>query len=171
VQPQDHHHPSRGAGGLGAHAVRQGIPIENLTSLAALLDPEVVGPVLEAYWQRNGKEPTVYTVDLGWKLFSLAKQIGLDEAAIERLDDIRAALEDHRHGGLTDKNLKLIRQVLTEGIWSEVVSLPNALMWQARADQAHAPVRGGPDRPARSRHRHSLHCAGPADQPRVYRTG
>ena len=42
---------------------------------------------------------------------------------------------------MTGKNLTLIRQVLTEGIWSEVVSLPNALMRQARADQAHAPVK------------------------------
>ncbi len=109
-------------------AVRIGTPIETLTSLAALLDPDVVGPVLDAYC-------------LGWKLLSLAKQIGLDEAAIERLDDIRASLEEYRHGGLTGKNLNLIRQVLTEGIWSEVVSLPNALMQQARADQAHAPVK------------------------------
>jgi integrase len=122
-------------------AIRQGIAIESLTSFAALLDPDVVGPVLDAYWKKNGKEPTVYTIDLGWKLLSIAKQIGLDAAAIERLDDIRAALEDHRRGGLTGKNLQLIRQVLTEGIWSEVVSLPNALMRQARADQAHAPVK------------------------------
>jgi integrase len=122
-------------------AVRQGIPIESLTSFAALLDPDVVGPVLDAYWKKNGAEPKVYTIDLGWKLLSLAKQIGLGETAIERLDDIRAALEEHRHGGLTGKNLKLIRQVLTEGIWSEVVSLPNVLMRQARADQAHAPVK------------------------------
>ena len=66
---------------------------------------------------------------------------GWIEAAIERLDDIRASLEEYRHGGLTGKNLALIRQVLTEGIWSEVVSLPNVLMRQARADQAHAPVK------------------------------
>jgi integrase len=122
-------------------AVRIGTPIETLTSLAALLDPDVAGPVLDAYWNKNGKEPKVYTIDLGWKLLSLAKQISLDEAAIERLDDIRASLEEYRHGGLTGKNLELIRQVLTEGIWSEVVSLPNALMRQARADQAHAPVK------------------------------
>src|SRR6266478_3481150 len=122
-------------------AVRIGTAIESLTSLAALLDPDVVGPVLDAYWKKNGEEPNVYTIDLGWKLLSLAKQIGLDETAIERLDDIRAALEEHRHGGLTGKNLTLIRQVLTEGIWSEVVSLPNVLMRQARADQAHAPVK------------------------------
>jgi site-specific recombinase XerD len=122
-------------------AVRQGIPIESLTSLAALLDPDVVERVINAYWERNGKEPKVFTIDLGWKLLSLARQVGLDEAALERLDEIRASLEEHRHGGLTGKNLKLIRQVLSEGIWSEVVSLPNALMRQARTAQAHAPVK------------------------------
>jgi integrase len=122
-------------------AVRQGIAIESLTSLVALLDPDVVERVINAYWEKNGKEPKVYTIDLGWKLLSMARQAGLSEAAIERLDDIRASLEEHRHGGLTGKNLKLIRQVLSEGIWSEVVSLPNALMRQARTQQAHAPVK------------------------------
>ena len=122
-------------------AVKIGTPIENLKSLAALVHPDVAEPVLDAYWENNGAEPKVYTIDLAWKLLSLARQTGLDEAAIERLDDIRASLEEYRHGGLTGKNLALIRQVLTEGIWSEVVSLPNALMRQARADQAHAPVK------------------------------
>jgi integrase len=122
-------------------AVKIGTPIENLKSLAVLVHPDVAEPVLDAYWENNGAEPKVYTIDLAWKLLSLARQTGLDEAAIERLDDIRASLEEYRHGGLTGKNLALIRQVLTEGIWSEVVSLPNALMRQARADQAHAPVK------------------------------
>ena len=122
-------------------AVKIGTPIEDLKSLAALVHPDVAEPVLDAYWENNGVEPKVYTIDLAWKLLSLARQNGLDAAAIERLDDIRASLEEHRHGGLTGKNLALIRQVLTEGIWSEVVSLPNALMRQARADQAHAPVK------------------------------
>ena len=122
-------------------AVKIGTPIESLKSLAVLVHPDVAEPVLDAYWKNNGAKPKVYTIDLAWKLLSLARQTGLDEAAIERLDDIRASLEEYRHGGLTGKNLALIRQVLTEGIWSEVVSLPNALMRQARADQAHAPVK------------------------------
>ncbi len=124
-------------------AVRIGTPIESLTSLAALLDPDVVGPVLDAYWKKNGKEPNVYTIDLGWKLLSLAKQIGLDEAAIERLDDIRASLEEYRHGGLTGKNLNLIRQVLTEGIWTAQLAVAIAIL---------------------------MLCAGPADQSRLHRT-
>ena len=83
-------------------AVRLGVPIESLTSLAALLHPDVVEPVIEAYWQKNGDEPKVFTIDLGWKLLRIARETGgLDQAAIERLDEIRATLEDYRRSGLT----------------------------------------------------------------------
>jgi integrase len=123
-------------------AVRLGVPIESLTSLAALLHPDVVEQVIDAYWQKNGKEPAVFTIDLGWKLLRIAREIGcLDQAAVERLDEIRATLEHYRHSGLTEKNLKLVRLVLTDGIWSEVVSLPNVLMRQARYAKDHAPVK------------------------------
>jgi site-specific recombinase XerD len=123
-------------------AVRLGVPIEKLSSLAALLHPEVVEPIIEAYWQKNGDEPNVSTIDLSWKLFRIARETGcLDQAALNRLDEIRAALEQYRRSGLTSKNLKLIRQVLTDGVWSEVVSLPNMLMQQARLAKDHAPIK------------------------------
>jgi integrase len=123
-------------------AVRQGVPIEKLTSLAALLHPNVVERVIEAYWQKNGDEPKVWTIDLSWKLLRIARETGcLDQAALNRLDEIRAALEHYRRSGLTSKNLKLIRQVLTDGVWSEVVSLPTVLMQQARSQRYHAPIK------------------------------
>jgi integrase len=123
-------------------AVRQGVPIEKLTSLAALLNPEVVERVIEAYWQKNGDEPKVWTIDLSWKLLRIARETGcLDQAALNRLDEIRTALEHYRRSGLTSKNLKLIRQVLTEGVWSEVVSLPSVLMQEARSAKDHAPIK------------------------------
>jgi hypothetical protein len=40
-------------------AVRLGFPLKSLTSLTALLNPKVVEKVLDAYWQKNGKEPTM----------------------------------------------------------------------------------------------------------------
>jgi integrase len=123
-------------------AVRLGVPIEDLTSLAALLHPDVVEPVIEAYWERNGEEPKVFTIDLGWKLLRIAREIGgLNDADLGRLDEIRASLEHYRRFGLTEKNLKLVRLVLTEGIWSEVTSLPNILMREARAAKDHAPIK------------------------------
>jgi integrase len=121
-------------------AVRLGVPIESLASLSSLLDPDVVERVLDAYWQKNGEEPNTFTIDLGKKLLRMARQTaGLDQPALDRLDEIRVALEQHRREGLTPKNLKLVRQVLTDGIWSEVVSLPNRLMQQARLAIDHAP--------------------------------
>ena len=125
-------------------AVRLGVPIESLTSLAALLQPDLVERVIDAYWQKNGDEPKRFTIDLGWKLLRMARETGcLDQAALDRLDDMRAALEQHRREGLTPKNLQLIRQVLTDGVWGEVVSLPNVLMHQARSAKDHAPIKAG----------------------------
>jgi integrase len=123
-------------------AVRLGVPIESLTSLAALLHPDVAELVIDALWQKNGDAPTTSTIDLGKKLLRMARETGcLEQAELERLDDLRAALEQHRRDGLTPKNLQLIRQVLTDGVWSEVVSLPNVLIQQARSAKDHAPIK------------------------------
>ena len=121
-------------------AVRLGVPIESLTSLGALLHPDVIERVIDAYWEKNGEEPKTGTIDLGWKVLRMARETRcLDQPALDRLDEIRIVLEEHRREGLTPKNLKLVRQVLTDGVWSEVVSLPNVLMEQARLAKDHAP--------------------------------
>ena len=123
-------------------AVRLGQPLESLTSLEALLDPALVEEVLDAYWEENGEEPRVYTIDLAWKLLSVARETKcLPEADLAKLDEIRAAMEEHRHGGLTEKNLKVIRAVLTEGVWDQIVQLPRAMMAEARSLRHQAPVK------------------------------
>jgi integrase len=106
-----------------------------------LAHPDVVEPVLDAYWRDNGAEPKIFTIALGSKLLALARQAGLDQPAIERLEDLRATLEEHRQGGLTDKNLVVVRKVLTPGIWKSVVGLPPKLMRDARANLPYAPIK------------------------------
>jgi integrase len=121
-------------------AVRTGVPIESLTSLSALLDPDVVELILEAYWTRNGDTPKLFTIDLARRFLAIAKETKcLDDAACERLDEFRRSFEDYRRGGLTDKNIAFLRQVLTPGVWGRVVKLPLAMMAIAR--QQHAPVK------------------------------
>jgi integrase len=123
-------------------AVRLGVPIESLTCLAALLAPDVVERVIDAYWQKNGEKPKRATIDLAGQALRMARETAcLDQIALERLDEMRWALEQHRQEDMTPKNLQLIRQVLTDGVWSEVVSLPNALMRQARLAKDHAPTK------------------------------
>jgi hypothetical protein len=80
-------------------AVEIGVPIESLASLAALLNPDVAGRVIEAYWEENGEEPKIFTIELGSNLLRVARATGcLDADAIERLDEIRATLEDGGEG-------------------------------------------------------------------------
>ena len=108
--------------------------------MGALLHPDVVERVIDTYWKKNGEVPNTGMIDLGWKLLRTAQTTGcLDQAVLERLDDMRAALEEHRREGMTPKNLA--RQVLTEGVWGEVVSLPKALVQQARSSKDHAPIK------------------------------
>lgn len=122
-------------------AVRLGIPIERLSSLAALVHPDVVEPVLDAYWRENGDQPKIFAIELASKLLALARRAGLDQPAIERLEDLRAALEEHRHGGLTEKNLAVVRKVLTPGIWKSVIGLPTKLMREASDQLPYAPIK------------------------------
>lgn len=126
---------------MARKAVGIGIPVERLNSLAVLVHPDVAEQVLDAYWRENGDEPETYTIDLGLRLLTLAHHSGLDQDAIERLEDLRAALEEHRQGGLTQKNLAVVRKVLTPGIWKSVVNLPAQLMRNARANLPYAPVK------------------------------
>jgi hypothetical protein len=114
-------------------AVKEGAPIDSLNSLSALLAPEVAEKVLDAYWRRNGESPKLFTINLACRFLAIAREMKcLDEEACERLDQMRQDLEDHRRGGLTEKNAALLRQVLTPGVWDRVVRLPLQLMAAAR---------------------------------------
>jgi integrase len=122
-------------------AVKAGISVEDLNSLSNLLAPDVAEKILDAYWRQNGETPKAFTIDLACRFAAIAREIGVESSACEQLDDLRQTLEDHRRGGLTDKNIALIRQVLTPGVWSRVVKLPEVMMAAARSEHGRAPVR------------------------------
>src|SRR5262249_57074752 len=95
-------------------AVKTGVPIGDLNSLSALLSPDVVEKILDAYWAKNGETPKAFTIDLACRFVAIARETKcIDEAACARLEQMRRDLEDWRRGGLTHKNIALIRQVRT----------------------------------------------------------
>jgi hypothetical protein len=123
-------------------AVKTGVPIAKLDSLSALLAPDVAEKVLDAYWQKNGENPKLFTIDLACRFLAIAKETKcLSDKECERLDEMRRDLEDHRQEGLTDKNIAFLRQVLTPGVWERVLKLPFNMMADARRQQAHGSVR------------------------------
>jgi hypothetical protein len=54
---------------------------------------------------------------------------------------MRAALEEHRPVGLTEKNMAVIRQVLSSDVWRLVVQLPWVLMREADLIRERAPMK------------------------------
>jgi integrase len=121
-------------------AVSLGIPVASLRSLSALLDPELVKKVMDDYWK--DERPKTYVIDLGWRLLSIARDSrALNEVDLARIDDLRAVLEEHRELGLTPKNQKVVRAVLSGDVWQQMVDLPERLMAEANKTIAHAPHR------------------------------
>jgi Phage integrase family len=123
-------------------AVKIGIPFEKLDSLRALLRPNVAEKILDAYWQKNGEKPKLYTIDLARRFVAIAKETKcLNEKDCETLQDIWRRLNEERPpDGPTEKNLDFVRKVLTPGVWGRVVKLPFAMMEEARR-QRHRPIR------------------------------
>jgi Phage integrase family len=126
---------------LAKKAVRLGTPIESLTSLAKLLDSTLVESIIDKEWEAAGPQPKTTTIDLGKKVLAVARSVGLDAAALEKLDEIRATLEKHRHEGLTPKNMTVTRKVLTGDVWPRVVNCPTQLMKEARARKDRSPMK------------------------------
>lgn len=122
-------------------AMSCGFPLHTLASLSELLRPEIVEAVLDAYWRDCGETPSSYTIQLSWKLLQLARSLDSFPAAdLERLEEIRAELEQYRQPGLTEKNRAVIRQVLVDEVWRSVMRVPKTLLAEAAGQKAHAPV-------------------------------
>jgi Phage integrase family len=126
-------------------AVKIGVPIEKLDSLRAMLEPDMAEKILDAYWERNGKKPKLYTIDLARRFVAIARETKcLNDKDCERLQDMWRRLYDERPPvGLTNKNLEFLRKVLTPGVWGRVLKLPMAMMAEVRRCQCqhHAPIR------------------------------
>jgi integrase len=123
-------------------AVKAGVPLESLTSLAAMLRPRVANIIIDAYWQKDGDVPATYTINLAVRFEAIARQMGwLSADELKDLADLRFAMEQHREEGMTEKNLAVVRAVLTPGVWGRIAKLPEELMERARKMRNAAPVR------------------------------
>lgn len=123
-------------------AMKIGIPVEKLDSLAALLKPKLAEKILDAYWEKNGEKPKLYTIDLARRFVAIAKETKcLNDRDCEQLQGMWRRLNEERPPeGLTEKNLDFLRKVLTPRVWGRVVKLPFAMMEEARR-QRHRPIR------------------------------
>ena len=76
---------------------------------------------MQSYAEKDGGEPKTYTIELGWKLLSIARQTGcLDEVDSNAWTIFGRSSRKYHQDGMTEKNMAVIRQVMTASVWSEV---------------------------------------------------
>ncbi|MGE3246108.1 MAG: tyrosine-type recombinase/integrase [Beijerinckiaceae bacterium] len=123
-------------------AVQSRIPLDRLDSLAALVHPDISAVVIDAYWQKDGERPKTYTIDLGRLFLAIARETAcLGEAEIRVLADMRRQLDTYSRRGLTQKNLKTIREIADPANYRLILQLPGRLKQEARDALHHAPVK------------------------------
>jgi integrase len=122
-------------------AVASGAPLESLTSLERLLAPDNVVRTFESFLDESGDRPTVFVIDLAWKLHAIAREIGAPAGSVTQLEEIRATLEEHRPPAMTEKNMVVVRAVIMTDIWQEVIALPVRLLRDAELKLNRSPTK------------------------------
>jgi len=120
-----------------------GMPLSSFQSLSDVVRPDHAEAILDAYWQGNGEEPSISTIDLAAKFCAIARYLTLPQPDIERLEEMRRNLEGYRQKGLTRKNRDIVRDVLNGDLWPKLVALAQSLMVEADARRRTAPLTAG----------------------------
>lgn len=90
-------------------AVAAGIPIERLTSLAILVEPEAFRAVFRQLWQQDGRKLSAYTHGIAITLIAIASEwVKASPEAVATLKALRKKL-GRLPSGLTEKNQAMLR--------------------------------------------------------------
>jgi integrase len=117
-------------------AVAAGIPVAQLTSLAALVDPETFKLLLRQRWQQDGRELTAYTHGVAGTLIAIATEwLKLPAEAIAILKGTRRKLGS-LPAGLTEKNRTLLRTFGEPRLQRELLLLSDKMWRVARRELA-----------------------------------
>jgi integrase len=114
-------------------AVRDaGVPVERFSSLANLVDPDVVRAALTRCWIADGRKCSAYTQGVAGTLVALAKEwVRAPAATIVELKRLRTRL-GKLATGMTEKNKALLRLFDDHHLLAALMNLPDRLWHQAR---------------------------------------
>ena len=120
-------------------AVAAGIPVEQLTSLTILVQPEPFRVVMRQLWQQDERKLSAYTHGVAITLIALAAE--WVKAPPQSVVTLKALLKKlgTLPSGLTEKNETLLRTFDDPRLLAELFRLPDRLWRQARrSNSSHA---------------------------------
>ena len=111
-------------------AVAAGIPLAEISSLAKLVEPDVVRALLRQRWREDGSKLTTYTCGALASLVAVAKDwVKVSAETLAALKALRSKLGT-LPSGMTEKNKALLRHFNDPRLTQDLIDLPNKL-WQA----------------------------------------
>jgi integrase len=118
--------------------VRSGVPVEQLTSIAALVRPDNLKRALHYLYDRAGNRVSVCVHLIALRARHIADHVGLPEQDRARLDEILAWINGARpiKRGLADKNRQLLEQLDDPAFLHRLLTLPSRLMAAVRQSTA-----------------------------------
>lgn len=122
-------------------AVKRGVPVEELHSLADLVSPSTVRLILEHYLAKKGGEIVTFTIDMAERLCAIARAyVKAPKAQIQELERYCVRLRRKRRVGLTPKNMAIIRAFKNPDNRNRLKALPGRLFDEALAERD-APIK------------------------------
>src|SRR5665811_1543321 len=108
--------------------VESGVPVEDITSLAVLVEAEHLKTVLRHYHERSAAHPNAFAVCLAKTLSHAAyHHVAVSDDEVARLKRIVSNLPSVPHD-LTEKNKALLRQFESDSLRAKLLFLPEQLM-------------------------------------------
>ena len=121
-------------------AVKAGMAIEDLRSLADLVSPQAVRLILEHYVAKKDGKIVSFTIDLAERLYAIARlYVKAPESELRTLERYCIKLRRHRRPGLTAKNTAVIRKFKDAKNRERLKALPGQLLDGALSER-NAPV-------------------------------
>lgn len=115
--------------------VRAGVPAQEITSLAALIDPRRLRQALEWLLERAGGKKTRGLHLTASALSAMIPHLpDLDPQAAEQALDLLRRLRMPRSEGMTDRNRERLRQVQNPEALRDLLTLPTRLFAEAEAE-------------------------------------
>jgi integrase len=117
-------------------AAAAGIPVDQITSLASLVEPETFRAILRHRWRGDGRKLSAFTHGLGITLTAIALEwVKASPDVIATLKNLRSKLGT-LPTGLTEKNRSLLRTFDDPRLLAALVQLPDRLWHTARRSLA-----------------------------------
>ncbi len=111
--------------------VRHGTPVECITNLAGLVEPEAFKIILRHYHDQAGGNPNAFIVGLAMTLIQVAKyHTDASEEHLKRLKKIASKLPSVSFD-LTPKNKELMRKLDSRRLRAKLIFLPDTLLKRA----------------------------------------